>query len=366
MTGEEARLAAVRRRTAKEDLAETWSAGDLALRLVAGSGANDDCAILDIEGSGTLVVGSDYIRGARFRLFELGFLEFYDLGWYLAMANFSDVAAMGAAPVGLLTVIRYPKEMADAEFDAVLEGIADACRAVGANPLGGDVGTAERLFLSGAAFGICEAGRVLRRTGARPGDLLAVTGPVGTPAAAMVFFDRVKPAGGTIAGPLEDELLAAWRRPGARVAEGRMLAELGALACQDISDGLRDTVAQLCRAGDIGCRIDAADLPIEPSVRAVAELADLDPVALALGASVDFELACAIAPEDLAPARNRFAAAGAELRVIGEFTAERELLLRSGENSIALPGASWDHATDDPAGAIVDAARGTAFAHRTR
>lgn len=357
MTGEQERLHAVRLRTAQQNLATTWSAGELAMRLIAGSDAADDCAILDVAGRGALVVGSDYIRGAGFRLFGLGLLDYYDLGWYLTMANVSDVAAMGAVPVGLLTVIRYPKDMADEDFDAVLAGIADACGEVGANPLGGDIGGAERLFLAGAAFGICESGTVLRRDGARPGDLLAVTGSIGAPAAALVWFDRYKSTHGQLPNGLEERLVAAWRRPQARVDEGRLLAEVGANACQDVSDGLRDTIEQLCRASGLGCRVVAADLPLDPGVHAVAERADLDPVALALGASVDFQLACALPPAALERCRRQFEEIGAELHVIGEFTEDRDLLLVRDGATHELPGVSWDHSTQDPAASIADASR---------
>ncbi len=357
MSDEATRLQTVWRHAESSRFAEDWSAGELRLRLDGGSDANDDCAILEVKGRGTLVIGSDYIRGVKFTLFERGQLDLHDLGWYLAMANFSDVAAMGAKPVGLLTIIRYPREMREEEFDQVLAGIAEACSSVGANPLGGDVGSAERLFLSGTAFGICERGHVLRRNGARAGDLLVVTGAVGTPAAALVYFDRCKPGGQQLGHGSEDELLRSWRRPAARVAEGRLLAELGAHACQDVSDGFRDTVEQLCRASGVGCRVDAGSLPIEPSVRAVADLAGLDPVALALSASVDFELAGAVSPADLGECCERFQAAGSELHAVGEFTGERDLVLLSEDGSHALPGSSWDHMTDDPAGATIDATR---------
>jgi len=357
VTDEAARLESVWRHAASSRFVTGWSAGELALRLAAGSDANDDCAILDVDGSGALVIGSDYIRGVKFTLFELGHLGFEDLGWYLAMANFSDVAAMGASPVGLLTVIRYPREMAEGDFAEVLAGIAEACQAIGASPLGGDVGSAERLFLSGTAFGICERDRVLRRSGARAGDLLILTGTVGTAAAALVYFDHCKSNGDQLRHELEDELLQSWRRPIARVTEGRMLAKQGAHACQDVSDGLRDTVEQLCRASGVGCRVAADSLPIENSVRAVADLAGLDPFALALSASVDFELAAAIAPEDLDTCRESFEAAGVDLHPVGEFTAEQDLVLLSENGEGPLPGTSWDHMTDDPAAATVKATR---------
>src|SRR3954463_2553220 len=78
------------------------------VRLTAGADTQDDCAVFSFHGNQQLVVGSDYVRGPKFRLYEYGLLTEYDLGYYLAAANISDVAAMGAHPIGLLSVIRYP------------------------------------------------------------------------------------------------------------------------------------------------------------------------------------------------------------------------------------------------------------------
>lgn len=79
--------------------------------LLVGADAQDDCAVFRIQGTQDLVLGSDYVRGPKFRLYELGYLNDYDIGYYLAMANFSDIAAMGAQPIALLSVIRYPRTM---------------------------------------------------------------------------------------------------------------------------------------------------------------------------------------------------------------------------------------------------------------
>ena len=122
------------------DESEGWEAelnnGSVA-KLIAGVLAQDDCAVFGLRGSQDLVLGSDYIRGSQFRLYELGFLDNFDIGYYLASANFSDIAAMGAQPIALLSVIRYPKAMPDSEFQRILQGIQAACKEVGARNVGG-------------------------------------------------------------------------------------------------------------------------------------------------------------------------------------------------------------------------------------
>src|ERR1700677_1411344 len=89
------------------DESEGWQASlanGADARLIAGALAQDDCAIFQLRGDQDLVLGSDYVRGSKFHLYELGYLSNFDIGYYLAMANFSDIAAMGAQPIALLSV----------------------------------------------------------------------------------------------------------------------------------------------------------------------------------------------------------------------------------------------------------------------
>src|SRR6266498_4646094 len=99
----------------------------LDVSLSTGADAMDDCAVYDIGGPLSLVVGSDYVRGPKFILYEMGFLSEFDIGYYLVAANVSDIAAMGATPIGVLTVVRYPREMDDVRFQNVMAGVHQAC-----------------------------------------------------------------------------------------------------------------------------------------------------------------------------------------------------------------------------------------------
>jgi thiamine-monophosphate kinase len=353
-------LAAVWRHAASPGLPTAWVLDGSRLNLRVGSPAADDCAVIDIQGSCSLVLGSDYVRGVKFALYELGLLSLRDLGWYLATANISDIAAMGALPVGLLTIIRYPRDFEAKAFDEIFAGICEACAVYGANPLGGDVGTAERVILSASALGICECGSALLRSGARPGDRLCVTGPVGTPAAALLYYQRLRGAETQLSDAHEAQLLSAWRRPTARVAAGRLLASQRlATACQDISDGLNATIAQLARAsGGLGCAVQEAALPIEPCVDAVAAAADVDRTALALSASVDFELAFAVAAENETRCQRLFIEHDLPVHVIGTFTDSPAFRLHYADgSSVPLPGTAWSHQTDDPSALLVKGQR---------
>ncbi|MYW05387.1 thiamine-phosphate kinase [Streptomyces sp. SID3343] len=324
-------------------------ADGLAVDLVAGADAKDDCAVYDIKEPVSLVVGSDYVRGPKFVLYEMGLLTGFDIGYYVVAANVSDVAAMGATPIGVLTVVRYPSELDDAGFRQVIAGIHQACTDFGVLNVGGDIGNAERVVLSATALGICRPGKALMRKGARPGDLLCVTGVCGVLGAAVAYFPRQEAEGWTLPAATEERLLNAWKSPRARVAEGRILArEPYATACQDTSDGLKATIDQIMAAASVGFRVVEQNVPIDPAVRAVAELMGVEPLALSMSASSDFQLAFTLPPEHLDACRAEFASAGLDFHVIGEAIEEcRVESVNAVGVTRALPGVAWRHQTSD-------------------
>ncbi|GAA4239338.1 hypothetical protein GCM10022254_59040 [Actinomadura meridiana] len=317
------------------------------VELLAGADAQDDCAVFGVDGPMEIVLGSDYVRGPKFQLYELGHLSNYDIGYYLAMANLSDIAAMGALPIALLTVIRYPRSLPDVDFTALMEGIRDACSQVGAPNVGGDIGSAERIILSASAMGIVERGRSLLRTGARPGDRLCVTGPTGIAASAQRYFggsgtDREK-----LPTAKEESLLSAWRRPQALVRHGRCLSTSGLVtSCQDTSDGLKAGVQSLAAASGVGFVVEESALPVADIVAEVAQLTGGDLTSVILGDSVDFQLVFTVTADGVPRLSKSFADAGLQLTEIGYATEEHAVCLRRADGRDEdLPGVPWRHAT---------------------
>ncbi|MFY1636216.1 thiamine-phosphate kinase [Solwaraspora sp. WMMB335] len=336
--------------------------------LRAGADARDDCAIYDLDTPVTLVAGSDYVRGPKFTLYEHGLLTNVDIGYYLVAANVSDIAAMGAAPIGVLTVVRYPHDLDDTGFLNIMAGIHQACTDFGTLTVGGDIGNAERIVLSASAFGVCRTGTALTRRGARPGDHLCVTGPCGLLGAAVAYFPKRSANGWTLPDILESDLLTGWRRPRARVAEGRLLSTGGyATACQDTSDGLRATIEQLAAASGVGFDVAEDDIAVHPAVSAVAKLVGTDDVTLAMSASADFHLAFTVPPDRLDACRDAFDRNGLTFDVIGRATppdAGVTLVTRDGTRH-DLPGVAWRHQATDVSTLVTDgtgtgAAPGTA------
>jgi thiamine-monophosphate kinase len=333
--------------------------------LTLGADKKDDCAVFDLSGPVSLVVGSDYVRGPKFALYEEGLLSNFDIGYYVVAANVSDVAAMGAMPIGVLTVVRYPPDLSDEGFHEIMAGIHKACTDFGTLNVGGDIGNAERIILSASALGVCEQGAALTRGGARPGDHLCVTGPCGVLGAAVAYFPKREAKGWALPEAMESHLLDGWRQPRARVAEGRVLSSgRFATSCQDTSDGLKATIEQLAEASGVGFDVEQDDVCIDPSVAAVAKLLDVDDIALAMSASADFQLAFTVPRQLLAGCRKAFAGRGLSFDVIGRATEPGSGLRLRGRNGGfgPIPGVAWKHQNTDISRLVADstaARRGT-------
>ena len=235
----------------------------------------NDAAQLD----GGLVVTQDaLVEGVHFRL---DWISWRDLGFRAAAVNLSDLAASGADPEALVVTLALPGETQAEDVVELYEGIAEA----GVEVVGGDTSAAEHVHLSVTALGRSE--RVPGRGGARPGDALVVTGPLGAGGAAFRRQSYVRP-------PL-------------RLAEGRRLARY-AHAMLDVSDGLARDAAHI--ADRSACRV-VLDLERVP-LAADADLADL-------GFGEDYELLAAVAdPEDFAVIGHCGEGEGVELLLDGE------------------------------------------------
>ncbi len=276
-----------------------------------------------------LVVTTDVLVEGRHFSAELSAPA--DWGWKAVAANCSDVAAMGALPRWLVLALTVPASTRVEVLDQVYAGIAEACRAFTVDLVGGDVSAGPGLSLAVTALG--EADRVVTRAGARPGDRLAVSGPLGAAAAGLALLRRDEEA----ARELLDRfpaLAAAHRRPCPDLGAGPRLALAGATAMLDVSDGLAGDALHLAEASGTGLEIDDGSVPLATGVREAAGLLGRDPIELALGGGEDFVLAVAL------PA----GAGAAGLVECGRFTAEPDRRLHLTPRGPApLAGLSFDH-----------------------
>jgi thiamine-monophosphate kinase len=254
-----------------------------------------------------------------------------DWGWKAVVANLSDVAAMGAEARWLVLALTVPEATPVATLERVYAGVGEACRAFGAALVGGDVSGGPALSLAVTALG--EVERPVPRSGARPGDRLCVTGPLGAAAAGLALLASGDPAAADLLARFPG-LAAAHRRPVPALAMGLALARAGATAMIDVSDGLAGDALHLAEASGTGLEIHDSAVPLASGVTEAATLLDRDPMELALGGGEDFVLAAALA---------RTADLGGVLDC-GRFTpdpARRVRITCTGEAPLA--GLAWDH-----------------------
>ena len=211
-------------------------------------GIGDDGAVLDVPAGSRLVVSTDStVEAVHFRA---AWLTPEEIGWRATMAALSDLAAMGAAPLGVLLALTVPARWR-ASLGALAEGIGAAVSAQGTPIVGGDVTDGDRLALAITVLG--HSPRPLSRAGARVGDTLYVTGALGGPGNALTAWmtDRVPSLAAR----------ARFARPDARIAAGQWLAAHGATAAIDLSDGLAGDVAHIAHASGVRCLLSLDAVP---------------------------------------------------------------------------------------------------------
>jgi thiamine-monophosphate kinase len=246
----------------------------------------DDAAVLD-PGPDPLVWTVDAaVDGVHFRR---DLLTFVDIGYRATMAAASDLAAMGAAPRGLLSALVLPPDVGDAELAELAAGQRAAADALGTAIVGGNLARGGELSITTTALGA--APRPLTRAGALPGDALWAAGALGLAAAGLALLL----AGRAAVSPAARAAVQIWRRPEARLAAG-IAARGWAHAAIDVSDGLAQDAGHLARASGVDVILDAAAI-VAPALREVAAELGADPLDLALHGGEDYALLVA-APDD--------------------------------------------------------------------
>ena len=211
----------------------------------------------------------------------------YLIGWMTVMANMSDLAAVGAIPLGILISEVLPDDVPQEWLAELQRGIEKACEACGSFVLGGDTNAGGQLLLSGCAIGTTSRARLLSRTGAQAGDRLYVTGILGAGNAfALEHFMNHENG--------SDEMVS--YQPYARLREGQSIAGI-ASACMDTSDGALTTLDQLMRVNHVGFAIETdVESILHPQARLAAVASGLPPWLMLAGQHGEFELIFTVSP----------------------------------------------------------------------
>jgi thiamine-monophosphate kinase len=284
-------------------------------------GSGDDAAVT-VPGGAVATSVDALVEGVHFRR-ETATLR--QIGRKAISTALSDLAAMGAAPGEAYVWLGAPADIDEAELLEVGEGLAEVAAETGTTVAGGDLTRAPVLSLAVTVTGHAPAAEdFVTRAGARPGDVLVVTGELGGGAAGLLLLER--PSGERLdLQAVDGEIAAALRArqldPTPRLAAGRALAGAGATAMIDVSDGLAGDAAHVASASGALLAIDADALPIAPGVEAVAAATGRDPLELATAGGEDYELLAALPAGALGPAREALRALDTPLTAVGRVEA---------------------------------------------
>ncbi|MCG6942566.1 MAG: thiamine-phosphate kinase [Thiohalocapsa sp.] len=288
----------------------------------------DDCALLRVPAGRELAVGIDtLVAGVHF----LPDCDPEALGWKALAVNLSDLAAVGAEPAWATLALTMP-EPDEAWLAAFVRGFGALAAAEDVRLVGGDL-TRGPLTVTVQAHGFVPADHVLRRAGARPGDLICVSGALGDAGLALRHLTQGE--------PLDEYLRGRLDRPSPRVALGEVLRGLATSAI-DLSDGLISDLGHVLAASGCGARVELERLPLADQV-AAAVAVDED-WSLPLASGDDYELCFTLPPAALGQLPVLAAAAGCPLTTIGEIVAGQGLrLVRADGSGWNATGGGYDH-----------------------
>lgn len=307
-------------------------------------GIGDDAAVLDFKDKKTVVSTDMLVEGVHF---DLSYTPLKHLGYKSVMVNLSDIYAMNAeatqVTVSIAVSNRFPLEALE-EFYA---GVALACKLYNVDLVGGDTTSSNKgMLISVTALGMAQEKDIVYRKGAKPNDLLVVTGDLGGAYLGLQVLERekevykVNPESQPDLEPYS-YIVERQLKPEARkdIVELLKKLEVKPTSMIDISDGLSSEIMHLCKRSDVGCNLFEDKIPLDPTVISTSEEFQMDSTMIALSGGEDYELLFTIDQADFPKIK-----ANPNLTVIGHITDKSEgaHLITRAETKIPLKAQGWN------------------------
>jgi thiamine-monophosphate kinase len=250
----------------------------------------------------------------------------------------SDLASKGVKPIALLIALGLPRETSRVNIEEIARGLNAGAQEYDAYVIGGDTGETSDLIICCIAFGVIMKKKLITRSGAKVGDILAVTGSFGkTGAGLKILMDGL-----TVPQRIKKRLLKSVYLPKARLREGLMLAKLGSVSASiDSSDGLAISLHELKKMSNVGFTL--TELPIAPETLEFAELYGLNPEELALYSGEEYELVLTITPKKWKSAKNLVEKIGGKLIAIGKATENKQIFFQKEDVYKEILYKGWEH-----------------------
>ncbi len=308
----------------------------------------DDGAVLNFENKHTIVTTDLLVEGVHF---DLAYMPLKHLGYKAVMVNVSDVYAMNAKATQITVSIAVSNRFPVEALEELYSGIELAAKLYNIDVVGGDTtSSTSGLLISVTALGVAEKEDVVFRSGAKPNDLLVVTGDLGAAYMGLQILEREKQVfqANPNAQPDLDQytyLIERQLKPEARKDIPPLLKELGVKPTSmiDISDGLSSEVIHLCKNSQVGANLYEDKIPLDPAVISVCEEFDIDSTTIALSGGEDYELLFTVSQGDFDKIK-----ANPHLTVIGHMTEESEgmHLITRANTKIPLIARGWNSMED--------------------
>lgn len=307
-------------------------------------GIGDDAAVLDFRKKKIVISTDMLVEGVHF---DLAYMPLKHLGYKAVMVNLSDIYAMNATATQITVSLAVSNRFSLEALEAFYAGVATACKKYGVDLVGGDTTSSTKgMIISITAIGMAEETDLVYRKGAKPYDLLVVSGDLGGAYLGLQVLEREKEVFKVNPNNQPDlepytYLVERQLKPEARkdIVELLKQLEVKPTAMIDISDGLSSEILHLCQQSAVGCELFENKIPLDPTVISTAEEFTMDSTLIALSGGEDYELLFTIDQADYPKIKGN-----PHLTVIGHITEQQEgvHLVTRGNTKVPITAQGWN------------------------